>query len=67
MIPEAEAIHTIVTFSYSKKRFTVITFYAGNKIELTVKFYGTRVENAVDADSFSEVRIGVRVEVVTPD
>jgi hypothetical protein len=36
MIPEAEAIYTIITFSHSKKRFTVIAFNTGHEIEFTV-------------------------------
>ena len=67
VIPELEAIHAILAFGDREKGFAVPALDARHQDDVPVPFHRADVENAVDAESRQQMRVGGAVEIITPE
>ena len=63
---EPEAVCTISAFGYGKEGFPVAPFDPGDQTVFVVMIDGARVEDRVDAQPLLKIRIGLRVQIISP-
>ena len=63
---ESETVCTIPAFGNGKKGFPVAPFDPGDQTVFVVMIDGTRVEDRVDAQPLLKIRIGLRVQIISP-
>ena len=66
IIPEMESIDSCIALCYCKERFTVISLYADNQIIFSVQFNSTGVHYCIDSETFLEIGVCLRIQVISP-
>ena len=66
IIPEMESIDSCIALCYCKERFTVISLYADNQIIFSVQLNSTGVHYCIDSETFLEIGVCLRVQVISP-
>ncbi len=65
--PEAESVDPGFAFGHGEKRFAVVALDADDEQIAAVVLYGAGIERAVYAETFEQMGIRLRIEIVTPE
>ena len=66
VVAETEAVDTVVRLGDTEKRFPVVALDPGCEAVFPAEFNGARIEDRVDAQSLLEVRIRLRIQIISP-
>ena len=66
-VPEAEIIHSVRTLRHSKERLAVRSLNTYYEDILSVPLDGAGIESRMDFEALHKIRIGLLIEVITPE
>ena len=66
-VPEAEIVHSVRALSHCKEGFAVCSLHTYDENVFSIPFDGTAVHCRVYAETLHQIRIGFRIEVITPE
>lgn len=67
IVPEAEIVDSVGALRDGEERLSVCSFHSYSQYIFPVPFDGSGVESGMDAESFLQIRISDRVQVIFPE